>query len=148
MHDDFFNTIHQDHVEVRGIISQLKSASDAERESLFKRLKSEILPHMKAEESAFYPPLEQNSESHEDALEAFEEHHAAELFLTELDKMPKQGDKWKAKLSVFSEIVEHHIEEEEEKIFKDAEKVLSHDKIDEVSHGFQEEKQKVKKTLQ
>jgi iron-sulfur cluster repair protein YtfE (RIC family) len=36
---------------------------------LFQKLRVELVPHMKAEESVFYPPLLAKKESREDAME-------------------------------------------------------------------------------
>jgi hemerythrin-like domain-containing protein len=107
-------------------------------------MKQELVPHLRAEEKAFYPLLRRNAESKEDALEAMEEHHAAELVLVELDKMSAQEEFWLAKLSVFREMVGHHIEEEEKKIFKDAKEHISEEQMDSVIQNFQKEKERVK----
>lgn len=56
---------------------------------------------MKAEEAAYYPRLIDEDQSKEQALEAAEEHHAAELILYELEKLSKKNERWGAKLSVF-----------------------------------------------
>jgi hemerythrin-like domain-containing protein len=61
--------------------------------------------------------------------------------------MPKGVDHWGAKLSVFKELLEHHIKEEEGTIFKSAEKVLSQEKFQSIMKQFVEEKQKIKKTF-
>jgi len=49
--------------------------------------------------------------------------------------------------SVFKELVEHHIQDEEKKVFKSAEKALDHDEIQDIMKKFDQEKQKIKKTL-
>jgi hemerythrin-like domain-containing protein len=52
-----------------------------------------------------------------------------------------------AKMSVFKELVEHHVKEEEGKIFKTAEKALGHDEIQNIMKQFEQAKQKSKKNL-
>jgi len=71
----------------------------------------------------------------------------SELVLKELDKMPKDDDKWGAKVAVFKELVEHHIKEEEGTLFKSAEKALDPDEIKKISKQFEQDKQKIKKNL-
>jgi hemerythrin-like domain-containing protein len=73
-----------------------------------------------------------------------EEHHIAEVSMVELDKMSKQEEFWAAKLSVFQELINHHIQEEESKIFEDAQKAISEEQIQKVMTNFQEEKEQVK----
>lgn len=147
MHQDLFELIKKDHRELEEILNQLKETSDRsfkKREDLFMQLKQEIVPHMRAEEKAFYSVLQKSNEAKEDAMEAMEEHHAAELVMNELDKMSKQEEFWHAKLSVFKEIIEHHIEEEEGKVFQDTEQVISENQMETILENFKSEKERVK----
>jgi hemerythrin-like domain-containing protein len=100
---------------------------------------------MKAEESTFYQPLMATKDARDDALEAMEEHQVAEMVFKALETMPKGEDRWGAKMSVFKELVEHHIKEEESKIFKSAEKALGHDEMQNIMKQFEQEKQRIKK---
>jgi len=102
---------------------------------------------MKAEETAFYQPLLEKKEAKEVALEGVEEHHVSDTVFKELEKMPKDTDEWGAKLSVFKELVEHHIKEEESLIFKVSEIVLTENKFQTILKQFEKEKQKVQKNL-
>jgi hemerythrin superfamily protein len=143
MQDGLFEQLHKDHETVKALLEKLTEGSarlGKSRESLFEKLKQEIMPHMKAEEKVFYPPLMEERKTRDDAFEAVEEHHVAELVLRELDRMPKSEERWKAKLAVFKEIVEHHIEEEEEKIFQDAREVFDQAQMNEIFEGFQKQK--------
>ena len=58
--------------------------------------------------------------------------------------MPKQGDQWRAKLRVCKEIVEHHILEEEDKIFGAASKILNREQMQAVLKGFLREKERLR----
>src|SRR5512141_2738433 len=144
----FFQMLKKDHVEVKGILGQLiKMKESKKREELFQKLTEELVPHMKAEEITFYQPLLAKKEAREVALEGVEEHHVSEMVLKELEKTPKGEDQWGAKLSVFKELVEHHIQEEESRIFKSAKRALDSDEIQNIMTMFDQEKQRVKKTL-
>ena len=148
--NDFFQMLKKNHEEVKGILAQLKETKGSapkKREKLFQKLREELVPHMKAEESAFYRPLMAKKEAREDAMEGMEEHHVSEMVLKELENMGKGEDQWGAKMSVFKELVEHHVKEEEGKIFKSAEKALGHDEIQNIMKQFEQEKQKIKKSL-
>lgn len=148
MANPFFQLLRKDHKEVKGILEQLKDAKEGpgkKREELFRKLMEELVPHMKAEEKTFYSSLVRNEEAREHGLEGIEEHHVAELVLKELEKMPKGEDQWSAKFSVFKEILEHHIQEEEGAIFKTAESALKPDEIQNIMSEFEQEKQKIRK---
>jgi hemerythrin-like domain-containing protein len=140
--------IEKDHEELKEILEQLENASQGavkKKEELFMKLKMELLPHMKAEEKHFYPVLGESKSSRQISMEAIEEHHVAEMVFKELDKLDKDEERWSAKLKVFKEILEHHIEEEEEEVFEVAEDVLDEDQLDEIMTAFNEEKEKAKK---
>jgi hemerythrin superfamily protein len=150
MHNKFFQMLKKDHAKVKVILGQLKETKESapkKREALFQKLRAELVPHMKAEEETFYPPLMSKKEAREDALEGMEEHHVSEMVLKELEKMGKGEDQWGAKMGVFKELVEHHIKDEEKKVFKSAEKALGHDEIQNIMKQFEQEKQKIKKSL-
>ena len=146
--NEFFQQLKKDHKVVAGILAQLKETeNEKKRDELFKKLKEELVPHMKAEEITFYQPLLAKKEAREDALEGVEEHHVSEMVFKELENTPKGEDQWGAKISVFKELVEHHIKDEESKVFKSAEKALDPDEIQAIMKKFDQEKLKIKKTL-
>ena len=146
--NEFFQMLKKDHVEVKGILGQLTETKEAKkREELFLKLRQELVPHMKAEESTFYPSLLAKKEAREDAMEGVEEHHVSDLVQKELEMMPKGEEQWGAKMAVFAELVEHHIKDEESKVFKSAEKALKPEELQTIMKKFEQEKQKIKKTL-
>ena len=65
-----------------------------------------------------------------------------------MEKEHKADGHWGAKLSVLQEIVDHHVQEEEGKIFKAAEKALKPDDFQNIMKRFEQEKEKVKKKMQ
>jgi hypothetical protein len=150
MHREFFEILKKDHEFFKNTLLQLKQTASTEsvrRKELFGNFKLAIEPHTKAEEVVFYPPLQANQEFYDDVLESIEEHHVIDLILGELDLMPKQLDQWKAKLRVCKEIVEHHILEEEAKIFRGATKILSREQMQAILENFLRERDKFKNTM-
>ena len=148
--NQFFLMLKKDHAELKGILRQIKETKKSapkKREDLFQKLRAELVPHMKAEENTFYPALLVKKEAREDAMEGMEEHHVSDMVLKELESMSKGEDQWGAKMYVFKELVEHHIHDEESKVFKSAEKALGHDEIQKIMKQFEQEKQKIKKNL-
>lgn len=147
MHE-FLQELKKDHQEVKGILDKLKDSSGGKnRETLFKKLMTELHPHMKAEEKVFYPVLAEEEDAREDTLESIEEHHVSEMVLKELEKMEKSEEQWLAKMKVFAELVDHHIKEEEKKIFKGANKVLGKDQMTEILEQFQTAKEQLRSQL-
>jgi hypothetical protein len=62
-------------------------------------------------------------------LEGYEEHHVADVLLDELLDVPPDTDLWKAKVKVLKENVEHHMDEEEDELFKGARAVLDREEL-------------------
>jgi hemerythrin-like domain-containing protein len=149
MERSLFEFLERDHETIKDILGQLEQTTDGEgkkRDELFTRLKQEIIPHMKAEESAFYPAL-RDEEARRNALVAAEEHHAALLILDELERTPKDDERWEAKLSVLRRLVSDHIDEEESTLFEDAREILTDEEMNEIFAHFRNEKEKAAKTV-
>ena len=58
--------------------------------------------------------------------------------------MDPKEEYWPAKFSVFKEMVEHHIEEEEGTIFRVAEEVIPHEQLETIAEEFEQAKDKIK----
>jgi len=151
MSNEFFQRLKKEHQGVKEILGQLDKTTEKgskKRADLFLKLRTALVPHMKAEESSFYEPLLAKKKLARDAaLEAIEEHHVAEMVFAELSELPKEEERWGAKLSVFKEIVEHHIKEEETTVFKSARESMSGEEIQAIGERFDLEKQRIERDL-
>jgi hemerythrin-like domain-containing protein len=128
-----FTLLKTDHKKVAGILEKLDSTTERgikTREELFTQLKTELDVHARIEETIFYPALEKADETRDITLEAFEEHRLVKQLLNELQSLAKDEEQWTAKFTVLKEQIEHHVEEEEGEMFKDARKVLSEKDIE------------------
>lgn len=142
-----FNLLKSDHEKVAGILTSIEETTERAakgREELFARLKQELDLHAKIEEEIFYPALEESEETREVTLEAYEEHRLVKQLLAELEMEPKDTEEWTAKFTVLKENIEHHVEEEEGEMFKQARKVLSEDEIETLGNRLQEAKKQNK----
>ncbi len=143
-----FQLLKEDHKKVAGIFEKLEPTTERgvkTREELFTQLKTELDVHARIEETIFYPALRDADETHDIILESYEEHKVIKTLLAELDKLPKDDEKWGAKLKVLQENVEHHVEEEEGEMFKGARKVLSEEQAEELGLRLEAAKKEQKK---
>ncbi len=139
----FFDLLKEDHQKVLALFEQLEEDGEMEmdsREDIFSQIEEELEMHLEGEEKFFYPVLEESEDTHEKVLEAYEEHHVAKTVLGEFGELSQDDERWMAKVKVLKEIVNHHVEEEEGKVFKAARKALDKEKIQEITHQFQEQK--------
>ncbi|HUS24225.1 MAG TPA: hemerythrin domain-containing protein [Candidatus Binatia bacterium] len=99
-------------------LAQTPSSAPEDRIATFGRLQSLVHAHARAEEEVVYRRLRSALPDEEKTLEAYEEHHVADLLLQELASGCPGGPGWSAKLRVFEELLRHHIKEEELTLFK------------------------------
>lgn len=147
MHQKFFELLKTDHDKVDDILQQLKGTTQKQhkkRESLLTKLQEEWVPHMRGEEKLFFPLLKEHLQSRDKSMKVVEEHHVAELVFSEITSLSQDDEKWGAKLSVLQELIEHHVEEEEE-IFELAREVLDEKQMGEILKAFEKEKEDTKK---
>ncbi|MFW5774653.1 MAG: hemerythrin domain-containing protein [Chitinivibrionales bacterium] len=117
-----FEQISKDHDNIRTLLEQLQRTGPnhpGRRVGFFMSLREQLEPHMRAEEHVIYPALRVDEETREDALDAVELHHIAQILLDELEQLPATDEHWGAKLRVLKQIVVRHLEEEENRIFDD-----------------------------
>ncbi len=146
-----YERLKQEHDEARALFEKLTGERDAggeSREALFEQLKLDLWVHHKLEEAVFYSQLVAHRETKGEAFEAINEHHIANGLLEELDSMPKSSTAWQAKLGTLKELVEHHMEEEEEETFEEARGVLSDAQAEEIGKAMQDRKKVVLAALQ
>jgi hypothetical protein len=140
-----FDILKEDHKKVSDLFEKLEPTTERAiktREELFAKLKTELDVHAHIEETILYPVLKEVEETRDIALEAIEEHRLVKVLLTELEQMPKDTEQWTAKLTVLKENVEHHVEEEEGEMFKQARSALSKEQIEQLTTRIQAEKKK------
>ena len=107
-----------DHRKVEELFKQFESSTTKrEKMKIVKEVINELTIHTKLEEKMIYPILLEEKEEEDMAQEAYEEHHVVKNVLAELSKMDGSEENLKAKVKVLSELIEHHVKEEEEEMF-------------------------------
>jgi hemerythrin-like domain-containing protein len=124
-----------DHDKVKRVLNELESTTERgvkTREELFATIKGELTVHEMIEEEIFYPALKEHPKAKELVLEAYEEHHVVDTVMAELEGLDVSDETWGAKAKVMKENVEHHIEEEEAQMFKQARQVFDASELDDL----------------
>jgi len=137
---DAFNLLKADHRKVEELFEQLESATGQAKMRVFQQIKTELDLHTHIEETIFYPALEEPKQTHDLTLEAYEEHDVVKKLLQELSRVRSLNEAWEAKAKVLQENVEHHVEEEENELFKKASAALSEDEIETLGEQMESEK--------
>jgi hemerythrin superfamily protein len=114
------------HKEVKALFKEIEDTEGArERRQLMNEIATALEGHTVIEEEMFYPAVRglETQKAEEMVLEAFEEHHVVKLVLAELPNVDPEDERFEAKMTVLSELVDHHADEEEKEMFKLASKL-------------------------
>jgi hypothetical protein len=132
-----------DHDKMRKLLAELDSTTERgekRRQELFATIKGELTLHEVIEEEIFYPELKAHPKSEDTVLEGFEEHHVVDLIMGELEQLDVTDETWGAKATVMKENVEHHMEEEEGEMFKQARQAFSRAELEDLGRRMEERK--------
>ena len=112
------------HAEVKKLFKQIEKAKDSRTSRrLFDRLAAVLVVHDAIERAIFYPAREHTMGMADLLGEALVEHGLIELSLYQADAATA-GEGFKYKVTVLREVVEHHVQEEEEELFPKVSKAL------------------------
>jgi hypothetical protein len=143
---DALKLLELDHEKVKKILSDLDSTTERgvkTREELFTKVRQELVVHEAIEEEIFYPALKEHPKAKDIVLEAYEEHHVVDQVMAEIDGLPFDDETWGAKLSVMKENVEHHIEEEEDQMWKQARQVFDDSELEQLGARMEARKEEL-----
>jgi len=135
-----FDQIKQDHDTVRRLLDEAEKADGGAR-PVYEELQRELWAHGKVEEAVFYQALAQVRSAKTETAQGLNEHHLINGLMDELNAMPADSTAWKAKLQVLSELVRHHLDEEEEELFEEAEEALDDDRAKQLGQIYAERKE-------
>lgn len=113
-----------DHQKVKGLFDEFEKANDrVTKMTIVSEGLEELSLHATLEEEIFYPAVRQAIDDEDGVMnEADEEHHVAKILIAELEEMDGNESHYDAKFTVLAENVRHHIKEEEENMFPNAQK--------------------------
>lgn len=109
---DAVSLLKADHRKVEGLFKEYeKSEDNDDKRAILQQIIKELTVHTTVEESKVYPILEHKDV--EGSNEAYEEHHLVKVILDELVNMDVASPLTDAKVKALSELVKHHVQEEE-----------------------------------
>lgn len=132
---DALKLLKADHDKVKKLLADGESTTERgekTRTELFATIKGELMVHERIEEEIFYPALKEHPKAKDIVLEGFEEHDVVDKIMAELEDTDVTDETWGAKFKVMKENLEHHIEEEEGEMFKQARSVFDAAELEEL----------------
>ena len=116
------------HREAKSLFVALKKESKRGADSTAEELVKSLLCHMLIEEEIFYPAVKALDDDL--VLEAYEEHATARFAMRRLTATEGGDEHFEARVTTLRELIDHHVEEEEEDLFPRVEKKMDEDELD------------------
>lgn len=143
----------QDHETVRELLDRLEKTTERavkSRTEMLQKLHLELQIHTSIEEEIFYPAYTQAGGKEEAvmAAEAKEEHRTVDsLVLPDLLNTDPGSIPFTGRLKVLKELLEHHIEAEEQELFPQAQELFDKARLEELGTEMKNRKDELKKSL-
>ena len=140
----------QDHKLVKKLLEELSSTTERavkRRAELLHRIEQELQVHTALEEQILYPAIKEAGGKEEAKMyyEAKEEHRTVDsLVLPDLLHTDTGTLEFAGRVKVLKELLEHHIEEEEDALFPTAKTLLGKDLLEELGQTMQAQKKGLK----
>lgn len=121
---DAITLLTEDHENVKAMFEQYDGLGErayVSKKKLSTRICTELSKHATAEEDIFYPAVRAAGKEQADMVdEAVVEHASAKDLIAQIMEMEASEDLFDAKVNVLSELIAHHVKEEEDEMFPKA----------------------------
>jgi hemerythrin superfamily protein len=112
---DAISLLKADHRQVEKWFSEFaKSKSASKKQLLASRICEALTVHTTMEEEIFYPAFLEATEDKDIHHEAVVEHDGAKKLIAQIQEISPEDDYFEAKVTVLSEMIKHHVKEEEQ----------------------------------
>ncbi len=136
MSTDAIVILKDDHKRIKQLFKQFEAAGEdatKRKGDLVTKIIAELTAHTYIENECMYPRVrELVPDLEDDILESYEEHHVADVLVTELAAMQPEDERFDAKTTVLIENVTHHIDEEEQDWFPQVREALGRKQLSEI----------------
>ena len=113
---DAIALLKEDHRKVEDLFEKAEKARDEDRKKmLVQQICTELMIHSMVEEEIFYPACAGQIEDEDVLDEAYVEHDGAKVLIAELLDSEPDAEFYDAKVTVLSEMIKHHVKEEEQR---------------------------------
>jgi len=112
---DAISLLKADHRQVASWFSSFgKTSSEVRKQQLASRICSALKVHTRIEEEIFYPAFLEQTQAQAMHHEAVVEHDGAKKLIAEIEAARPTDEYYDAKVTVLSEMIKHHVKEEEQ----------------------------------
>ena len=135
---DAIKLLKKQHREVERLFAEFeKSEEDAQKKVLFDQIADALAVHATIEERWFYPAVRAR-QTEEQLEEAYDEHLDVKKLLVEGMSNP-DAPGFDGKVAAIKGAVEHHVEEEEDELFPEVQKLMADDALEALGQQMEAE---------
>ncbi|HEY0393031.1 MAG TPA: hemerythrin domain-containing protein [Candidatus Elarobacter sp.] len=140
-----------DHKKVKELFAQVEETSErakAQLQRLGDEICQELTVHTEIEEQIFYPTVKERTqrghkEEHDLVLESYEEHAGAKKMIEDVRATDSGDESYKPKLTALSELIDHHVKEEEKELFPGVKELIGADELVELGQQMAQLKEQL-----
>lgn len=149
MTETIYDALRESHEIQRALCRKLLRAKEDEgrRQHLCRELRIELAAHAAAEERYLYVPILMHDMGLDPSRHALSEHHEVDECVEELTDSDIESRDWLEKARQLSEIVHHHLKEEETKFFQISGKILTDIQKSKLANQYRKDYMRVRQKL-
>lgn len=141
MPTDAIVMLKEDHKKVKQLFQRFEGLgpnASKTKKDIVDKVVEELSIHSAIEEQILYPAARETLDDDSMVLEDLEEHHIMKWTLSELTSMKPEDERFDAKVKVLTEMVRHHIKEEEDDLFPALREKLGRKRLQEIGDSMME----------
>ncbi len=129
----------EEHKEFKSLMKKVENAGDQNKKEIFQELFIKLHGHHSAEEEVVFPAIKEKAtgEDLDVVLEMIEEHHLGNYQFSVINRTSEENETWDAKFAVLKEVLEHHMDEEEDELLEIAKRLLSKEQLEDMMDEFE-----------
>lgn len=142
-----YDALKNDHVRIQGLMDELVNLNEdasSRRTELIDQLRSELIPHARAEEAVLYNSMRSIEAAKDTIRHSYQEHMAAETLLRTLQLKEKVDMDWMKTARKLREALSHHIDEEENRVFSVAQQLFTKEEATVMADAFERIKPEIR----
>lgn len=128
--------LEKQHRLVESLFKRFESAEDAEKPEIFEEIAGNLVAHDAIEREIFYPACERALGDKDTINESLVEHGVVEFCLFRADQNRKRAE-FEQYVVVLKEIVQHHVDEEEDELLPKVKRAIERDALDDLGEKME-----------
>lgn len=134
-----YTVLKKDHQKIAQLLDRLVICSeggDPQWRKVVGQIRDELIPHSRAEEALFYNAIREAEHGSNVIAHSYAEHMMAETELRALEAMQLIDANWTSLAKKLRRDLNHHVEEEETKVFSAARSLFTEEEADQIGEAY------------